>query len=149
MTVRNPENLLLKIQKSNILTRIESVEIGYYEAYTGLIRKKLYELIIFYRCLYDVHRLKFSIRFDQSHWTVDIKLIINPLWSNLTLETSKLVVYALARILARPEIKILFSSPLYSPWKILNFDLLGGSNRWILTNWQPLTDYASFAGCQL
>ena len=49
-----------------------------------------------------------------------------------------------------PLIKISFFGPLCSSWKIIiNFDVLGGSNRWVLTNWQPLTDYTSFAGCQL
>ena len=37
-----------------------------------------------------------------------------------------------------PLIKISFFGPLCSAWKIINFDLLGGSNRWILTIWQPL-----------
>ena len=32
-----------------------------------------------------------------------------------------------------PLIKKNLFGPLYSPWKIINFDLLGGSNRWILT----------------
>ena len=37
-----------------------------------------------------------------------------------------------------PLIKFLISSPLYSPWKIINFDLLGDSNRRLLELLQSL-----------
>ena len=37
---------------------IESLEQGYYKACTGVIHKKLYELVQFLR-LYDIHRVKF------------------------------------------------------------------------------------------
>ena len=34
--------------REGIITRIGSVEQGYYKAYTGVIRKKLYEFVNFY-----------------------------------------------------------------------------------------------------
>ena len=44
-----------------------------------------------------------------------------------------------------PLIKILILSPLYSPWKIINFDLLGGSNRRLLILLQSIQPTGLFA----
>ena len=77
--------------------------------HTGLIRKKLFELIILLS-LYDVHRLKFPICSNRSNWTVDIKLI-NLLWSNLTLETSKLVICISEMISSINLVSILIRRP--------------------------------------
>ena len=45
---------LCSASKRAIITQIESVERGYYEACTGIIRKKLYELLLFLQS-YDVN----------------------------------------------------------------------------------------------
>ena len=64
--------------------------------------------------------------------------------------------------LARPEIKILFSSSLYSSWKIINInnDMLGNSNRRLLIilqclqpagliGWAVLKIYGEFVLCNI
>ena len=49
------------------------------------------------------------------------------------------------RVFGAPLIKFFLFGPLYSPWKIINFDLLGGSNRRLLILLQWLQPARLFA----
>ena len=63
---------LCSVLREAIITRIGSVEGGYNEACTRLIRKKSYELVYFLWS-YDVHPSEFAIRSDTSKVRVDNK----------------------------------------------------------------------------
>ena len=79
---------LISASRRVIITRIRSVELGYYKACTGVIRKKSYEIVHFLQS-YDL----FPINSDKGKVWVDIKLF-GPFWTNQTIKTSKLIPYA-------------------------------------------------------
>ena len=54
-----------------IITQIGPVEQGYYEACTGIIRKKLYELVHFLQS-YDVREVEFLNNSDKDEVRIDI-----------------------------------------------------------------------------
>ena len=80
-----------------IITWTESIEKEYYEACTGLICKKLNEMVQFLQS-YDLQEVKFSI---HSH-TCEVGVwygIVNWFRSNPMIVTSKLTSYALAQLI--------------------------------------------------
>ena len=79
-------------------TRIESEEQGYYKACTGVICKKLYELVLFYSST-----IKFSIRSGRCEVGVGYGLL-NGSEANILLWTSKLISYAIAYLIWCPYI---------------------------------------------
>ena len=79
------------------------------------------------------------------HYTYpDVRLKLEPIKGNIIVVPDILLSFQLTHVVWKrgtrdfgaPLIKISFFGPLCSPWKIINFDLLGGSNRWSLTIWQ-------------
>ena len=98
MTMTNPKNLLLRLQGSNINMNWISRK----RILQGIYWINLWEIIWTHYYFYCTMSTDLnSIHSDRSNWTVDIKLI-NPLWSNLKLERSKLVLYALAQLIWCP-----------------------------------------------
>ena len=86
-----------KLITTAISTKVDLKETEESKAFTCLIRKKLYELVRFLRS-YKVHTSKFVIHLGGCKVRVDIKLI-DPFRTNLLIDTSKLILYALAQLI--------------------------------------------------